>query len=159
MQIVFNGKTYNSFEEMPANERKAFEQMKQIFVDANGNGIPDFMEGDMFRNVMSMASTNGIYQGQPFNNLNDLPPEVREKVQRAMDKLKQMGLVSDVPNIQNPSMNAPASFEPAFQPSKPLIQQEPVIQESGGNRWIVIAMVLAGLVFCGAVAAAVMFMR
>ena len=49
MQIIFNGKTYNSLEEMPANERQAFEQMQQIFVDANGNGIPDFMEGDISR--------------------------------------------------------------------------------------------------------------
>jgi len=159
MHIVFNGKTYNSLEEMPANERKAFEQMKQIFVDANGNGIPDFMEGDMFRNVMSMASTNGTYQGQVLNNLDELPPDVREKVQNALEKLKQFGLVSNVPNVQGSTKGVSPAFEPAFQPSKPLIPQEPTIQESGGNRWIVFAMLLAGAIFCAAVAAAIMFMQ
>ena len=53
MQIMFNGKTYNSLEEMPANERMAYEQMQKIFVDANGNGIPDFLEGDIAKNVMT----------------------------------------------------------------------------------------------------------
>ena len=33
MQIIFNGKTYNSIDEMPVNERQAYEQMSQIFKD------------------------------------------------------------------------------------------------------------------------------
>jgi len=41
MQIIFNNKTYNSLEEMPANEREAYESMFKIFKDENGNGIPD----------------------------------------------------------------------------------------------------------------------
>ena len=59
MHILFNGKTYNSLEEMPAKERQAYEQIRKIFVDANGNGIPDFLEGDIVKNVIT-AFTSAI---------------------------------------------------------------------------------------------------
>lgn len=148
MQIIFNGKTYNSLEEMPANERRAFEQMQQIFVDANGNGIPDFMEGDMFRNVMAAVSGNVSYNGQEFNSLDELPSDVREKVQQALDKLKQAGLFTEVPNIQGTATKTSAPFEPAFQPSKPLLSQEPAFEESGGKNWMLIVGFLAALLVC-----------
>lgn len=156
MQIIFNGKTYNSLEEMPANERQAFEQMQQIFVDANGNGIPDFMEGDMFRNVMAAVSNNVSYKGQVYNSLDELPADVREKVQKALDKMKQLGLVADVPNVKAP---AAAPFEPAFQSSKPLLSQEPAIQESGGRNWMLIIGFLAAMLICAVAVAIVLFMR
>lgn len=157
MQIVFNGKTYNSIEEMPANEREAFEQMQQIFVDANGNGIPDFMEGDMFKKVLAAASNNVVYQGQAYNSLEDIPPDVREKVQTALNKLRQLGLVADVPNLQASASNARPDFEPAFAASKPLIPQEPTIQESGGKNWIVIVGFLAAILVCAVAIALVIF--
>jgi hypothetical protein len=159
MQIIFNGKSYNSLEEMPANERQAFEHMQQIFVDANGNGIPDFMEGDMFRKVMSLASGNASYGGQVINNLDELPPDVREKVQRAMEKLKQSGLFADVPNIQGTAANTSTAFEPAFQPSQPLISQEPVVQVGGSKTWMLILAFVAAIVVCVGAAAVIMFMR
>ena len=159
MQIIFNGKNYNSLEEMPANERQAFEQMQQIFVDANGNGIPDFMEGDMFRKVMAATTSNVAYQGQVYSNLDELPSDVREKVQKSLNTLKNLGLVADVPNIQGAPTNAPPSFEPAFQPSKPLLQPEPTIQEVGGNRWMLIIGFLAGLLVCAAAFAVFMVMK
>jgi hypothetical protein len=155
MQIIFNGKTYNSPEEMPANERQAFEQMQQIFVDANGNGIPDFMEGDMFRNVMAAVSNNVSYKGQVYNSLDELPADVREKVQKALDKMKQLGLVADVPNVQAPV----APFEPAFQPSKPLLSQESVVQEGGGKNWMIILGFLGAILLCALAFAIVMFLR
>ena len=60
--IIFNGKSYNSLEEMPEKERKAYDQMMDIFADKNGNGIPDFMEGDM------VASTSAPYSTSPKPN-------------------------------------------------------------------------------------------
>jgi len=156
MQIIFNGKTYNSLEEMPANERQAFEQMQQIFVDANGNGIPDFMEGDMFRNVMAAVSNNVSYKGQVYNSLDELPADVREKVQKALDKMKQLGLVADIPNVQAP---AASPFEPAFQPSKPLLSQEPAIQESGSRNWMIIIGFLGAVLVCAIAIAMVIFLR
>ena len=78
--IIFNGKSYNSLEEMPANEKMAYEQMMNIFVDADGNGIPDFLEGDMVKNVMTAVTSNISVNGQMYEGMNELPTDVREKI-------------------------------------------------------------------------------
>ena len=56
-KIIFNGKTYDTPDEMSATDRAAFEQIAVMFGDKNGNGIPDFLEGDIIKNV-STAYTN-----------------------------------------------------------------------------------------------------
>jgi len=156
MQIIFNGKTYNSLEDMPANERQAYEHMLTIFKDANDNGIPDFMEGDMAKNVMTAFTSNVNFNGKVYSNLNELPPEAKEKVQKAFDKLKQMGIVTDTPSLQGPSP-APADFDPAFQSSKPMLTQEPVAPESGGRNWILIVGFLAAILVCALAIALVIY--
>ncbi len=153
MQIIFNGKTYNSLEEMPANERTAYEQMQKIFVDANGNGIPDFLEGDIARNVMTAFTTNVVnYDGKVYNSLDELPADARQKVQDAFAKLNQMGIVNVNPAMQGSSKHPP--FEPAFQPSKPLIPQEPAVGEIGRTRGLVIIIAVAVALFICAIGAA-----
>ena len=158
MQIVFNGKTYNSLEEMPSNERMAYEQMQKIFVDANGNGIPDFLEGDIAKNVMT-AFTNVVnYDGKVYNNLDELPADARQKVQDAFAKLNQMGIVNVNASMQ--ASSKPAAFEPAFQPSKPLIPQEPAIGEVSRARGLVVIIAVAVALFiCATGAALFLFAR
>ena len=147
MQIVFNNKTYNSLEEMPANERQAYEQMFQIFKDENGNGIPDFLEGDIAKNV-SAAFTNVVhFNGKVYNNLDELPPDARQKVQDAFAKLNQLGIVANLP------------ADSSVRPSAPLLQQEPVIEESGSKSWMLIVGFLAALLICAVVFAVITFLR
>lgn len=153
MQIVFNGKTFNSLEEMPANERAAYEQMQKIFVDADGNGIPDFLEGDIAKNVMTAFTTNVVnYDGKVYNSLDELPADARQKVQDALAKLNQLGIVSGTPSAQK------QLFDFAFQPSKPLLQQEATGNGTGRALLIIVAIAVA-LVVCGAGAAFFLFAR
>lgn len=154
MQINFNGKTYNSLEEMPANERRAYEQLQKIFVDANGNGIPDFLEGDVAQKVITAFRSVVNYDGKVYNNLDELPPEMRQKVQNAFEKLNQMGILNSNPVEQNSSK--PSSFEYAFQPSTPLIPKESAIAETNAKTSKVI-LVLALVIVLVVLGAAVLF--
>ncbi|RJP47369.1 MAG: hypothetical protein C4583_16765 [Anaerolineaceae bacterium] len=154
MQIIFNGKTYNSVDEMPASERQAYEQMFQIFTDKNGNGIPDFLEGDIAKNVMTAFTNIVHYDGKMYNSMDELPPEARQKLQDAFAKLNQLGIVTNMPAAQ-----AKQAFEPAFQPSKPLIAQEPTIQKSGGRNWMIIVGFLAAMLVCAVAIAVFAFLR
>lgn len=151
MQIIFNGKSYNSIEEMPANERQAYESMFKIFKDENGNGIPDFLEGDVAKNVMTAFTSNVVYNGTAYTNMDELPADARQKLNDAMGKLNQLGIVTNIPAAQ-----ANRAFEPAFKSSQPLIQSEPVIQE-GGRNWIVIVGFLAAVFVCAVAIALVIF--
>jgi len=156
MQIIFNHKTYNSIEEMPAGEREAYESMFKIFQDANGNGIPDFLEGDIAKNVTT-AFTNVVnYEGKVYNNLDDLPPDARQKVQSAFEKLSKLGVVTGLP-AGSPAQSRPPAFEPAFPPSKPLISQEPAFEESRNKNGLIILVAL-GVLFCAAAVVGVIFL-
>lgn len=142
MTIHFNGKTYHHIDEMPANERMAYEQMMNIFVDKNGNGIPDFLEGDMVQNVMSTYSTRVDFNGNTVHSLDDLPPEARQRVADAFQMLSKLGII---PDVSSQVQGQPASREPRVT-SKPFISREynPTIQEDRSNTVLIAA--LAGLV-------------
>ena len=146
--IIFNGKSYNSLEEIPENERKAYDQMMDIFADKNGNGIPDFMEGDMVQKVLAANSTSINISGQTYHNLDELPPELRQSVDKAFQVITKLGIIPGVPaelQMQTPQ----AGREPVVQ-SQPFVSREyaPAIQEESGRS--IFPMVLGGIIlfFC-----------
>ena len=152
MQITFNNKTYNNIEEMPANERQAYESMFKIFKDENGNGIPDFLEGDVAKNVMTAFTSNVVYDGKVYTNMDELPADARQKLNDAMGKLNQLGIVTNIPAAQSKP-----PFEPAFKSSQPLIASEPVFDNGGGRNWILIVGFLGAILVCAVAIAVVLF--
>lgn len=143
--IIFNGKTYNDINEMPANERQAFQQMSQMFVDKNGNGIPDFLEGDMVKNVVTMHSQKIDVNGQSHNSLDELSPEMRQRVDEAFQMLSKNGILQNILDAQTP----PVSREPRFE-SKPFEPQgSAVIEEEHGRNTF--TLVLGVIVLCFAI--------
>lgn len=138
-KINFNGKTYNSVEEMPANERQAFEKISQLLVDKNRNGIPDFLEGDVVKNVVTAHSTQAhiTVNGKTYTSFNDLPPEMRQQVDGAFQMLSNMGILQDT---SSPA-DRPSTFE-----SKPFEPQNSAIVEEDSGRsnfvWVLSSIML-----------------
>jgi hypothetical protein len=149
--IIFNGKTYNSIEDMPADERRAYEQVSQMLVDKNGNGIPDLLEGDLVQNVLAAHST-GMHvtvNGRVYHTLEDLPPDLRQSVDGAFKMLSNMGMLT------NPSgANSPQTNQPPQAVSKPFLapQPSPVMEEDKGTGTFTV--VIIGVVLCFALAVA-----
>lgn len=156
--IVFNGKSYNSLEEMSATDRQAYEQIANMLVDKNGNGIPDFLEGDIIKNISTFynAASSINVNGHVYNNLNELPPDVQEKVQTAYVKMSDMGLVPKdsamVHTAKHQIQNEP------FATSKPFVSREynPAIEEDRPSPlvWIMIGL---ALLLCLAISAVGVF--
>ena len=74
--IVFNGKEYAGLEEMPDDVRKAFQAaLAQVGTDADGNGVPDVLEGK--GNVLGLAQSSITVNGRTVDNVKDLPLPVR----------------------------------------------------------------------------------
>lgn len=148
--IIFNGRTYNSLGEMPVSERQAYEQMLHIFVDKNGNGIPDFMEGDMVQNVMKAHSTNISIGGNTIHTVNDLTPEARESLENAFKMLSQLGILpKDIPATTYTQSASPTSREPMIT-SRPFVSREynPMLQEDKGAGPVVWIGLGAALILC-----------
>lgn len=143
--INFNGKTYNSIEEMPANERQAFEKLSSLLVDANGNGIPDLLEGDMVQNVMAIHATKSSISvnGVTYHSVEDLPPDLQQSVNDAFQFLSKMGLANDTANSQTPVMRQ----------SKPYVApQASAIEEENGRSTF--SIILISIVLCFGITAA-----
>lgn len=90
-RIVFNGKSYNSVDEMPPEAREAYEKIMGIFTDKNQDGMPDLFEGFTgtdARNLNVQANTTTIiYEGRQYSSIDELPPEARRRYEQAMGKL------------------------------------------------------------------------
>jgi hypothetical protein len=159
-QISFNGKTYNSLEEMPAAEREAYMHITSIFADANRNGVPDIFEGDIVKNMLSFTGSTVVVDGGQTYTMENMPPEARAKFEMAMTKLQQLGLIP--PGAAHTHFgSAPqvaASSYPSTPPiaSGPLKYQSVVQEDKGPNIAAIVIVIVIGLALCVVGAAAVM---
>jgi len=74
-RIKFNGKEYGSADEMPADERQAYERAMASWAD------PGHANGMIIRTQMSSKIT---INGQEYDGADHLPPEVRKTYETAM---------------------------------------------------------------------------
>jgi hypothetical protein len=165
MEIIsFNGKTYNNLDEMPANQRAAYEQVMSFMKDENHNGIPDMFEGDVIQKMMTMATTRVIVNGQEMQSIESLSPEARAKYDKAMLKLSQLGILPSETQgmpIQSPLQSTPpiTPNEPSFAQSPSFIQSSQSSSISDGSVTrsplilIMVVAVLAILLLCAVTAA------
>ncbi len=150
--IIFNGKVYNTLDEMPADQRAAYEGIMAFMKDENHNGIPDQFEGDALQKMMTMVNTSVIVNGQPMQSFESLPPEARAKFEKAMAKLGQIGITPSAFVSAGITKSEPqiAPSEPAFTQSPPFIQSSSsvITEDTGSRTGIIIIAVLSLLLLC-----------
>ena len=158
--ISFNGKTYNNLEEMPADQRAAYEQVMAFMKDENNNGIPDMFEGDVIQKMLGMASTRIMVNGQEMLGMESMPPEARAKFDKAMMKLSQLGILPQ--GMAGVMSQALTQSTPQIAPGEPAFTQSPssfvqssspsAISEDTGSRFsVIIIAILAVFLVCAVV--------
>jgi hypothetical protein len=85
--IIFNGKAYDSVDEMPPDHRRAYESIMGVMADKNRNGMPDILEGLPAAGTQMASSMQIFFEGKMYSGLIDLPPEARARYDQAMGKL------------------------------------------------------------------------
>ena len=172
--IVIDGKTYKGVDEMPEDVRRNYENAMQNFdkeqngtpdmlenmnpfADKNNNGVPDVFEGlaslqGATANVM--GTTKIVVNGQTYDSLEQLPPEIRAKYERAMGAMdaNKNGIpdfVEGMFGVQSQTKNIATSFgaaSPRPASSQPIPVTSTIEPESSGSWMLVVAgIVLAGL--------------
>lgn len=161
-QIVFNGKTYNSIEEMPTEIRLTYETLMGVMADKNQNGMPDIFEGANTTIQTSQASI--IFNGQVYHNVDELPAEARTRYEQAMGKpdANHNGLPDAFKGWmenQPAARAAPSLFasEPAF-PSTPEISSSNIEPEETDRRRLFISAALIGLLCMGVIGAIIIWL-
>ena len=134
-RIKFNGKEYGSADEMPADERHAYERAMASWAD------PGHANGMIIRTQMSSKIT---INGQEYDGADHLPPEVRKTYETAMAAM-------DANRTAAPGVDAanPAAVPSASTLRSPLNRNAPGVVARPGprpSRVLLILGVLAGLI-------------
>ncbi len=99
-KINFNGKEYNSLNDIP-------DEFKVMFKDENKNGIPDFVEGLLNANSQGrqkplVANFNSFfYNGKQYSSIDQMPPEAKDMVTNGLNKLESSGFGIMIPKAEN----------------------------------------------------------
>ena len=172
--IVIDGKTYKSMEEMPEDVRRNYESAMSQLADNDRNGIPDALENltsladqnkngmpDAFEGMVSntISSTKIIANGNEYNGLDDLPPDVRAKYEQAMGALDSNR--NGVPDFFEGMMNTPAISTSSPSRISTAIPANSNIEPEATNKWMLalFGIVLLGVCVAGAFAAWYFFLR
>jgi hypothetical protein len=177
--IVIDGKTYNGVDSMPPDIRQKYEQAMRSMGDANNNRIPDAFESadifadqdrdgspDAFENLpaqsTAVSSMKIIVDGQEFNSLNDLPPDVRAKYDEAMGKLdaNRNGVPDFVEGMfgsSNPIAGVSSSAATEVPRRSAPLAASPTITPDTTNGWMLVLAGLFILFLCVAGAGAVWY--
>lgn len=160
-KIIFNGKSYDSADEMPADARKAYEAVMGVMADRNENGMPDMLEGLPGTGPQSIGSMQIIFEGKGYSSPDDLPAEAHARYEKAMGRLDQdRDGVIDLLQAKGP---ARASARPAQaiapQTSAPPLSASAITEERTDNKLAVVGVIIAVLLCAVAVLLAVIYMR
>ncbi len=177
-RIVIDGKTYNSVDEMPEDVRKQYEQAmsslkdqnenripdpfenNNMLADKNGNGIPDILENMTGAPIVG-STVKVVVNGKEVNSLEDLPPDVRAKYEKAMGALdaNQNGIPDFVEGMMGtvrPQTATPVSAATNFGIESPRpasstpIPVSPTITPDTSNGWMLALLGLVLLLLCAA---------
>ena len=182
--IVIDGKTYKSAEEMPEDVRRSYERAMSQFADNDRSGHPDVLEDlaslkdqnkngmpDAFEGMLSnmISSTKIVADGNEYNSLDELPPDVRAKYEQAMGALDSNR--NGVPDFFEGMMNRPAQTNNeqhvqvmSTPPTSPYSKATPAssnIEPEAANKWMLalFGIALFGVCLAGAFAAWYFFLR
>jgi len=179
--IIIDGRTYKSVEEMPEDVRRNYENaMNQL--DKNRDGMPDLLEDfnasadknkdgmpDALAGAISNAfssSTRIIVDGKVYDSLDDLPPDIRSRYDRAMEKMDadRNGLpdfLEEMVNAPNQTNSVATRFgNQTPRPSAPIPASPTMEPESTSGLALVLAVVLVlGLCAVGAIGVWYFFLR
>jgi len=78
VKIVFNGREYDSVEQMPPEERQQYLLVVSALGDKDGDGVPDILQQSGSGDIQDSI----IYEGREYKDRRELPPEVREAIER-----------------------------------------------------------------------------
>jgi hypothetical protein len=177
--IVIDGKTYHSVDEMPPDIRQKYEQAIRSLGDANDNHIPDMLENmnlftdknrngvpDALENVAAgqtiVSSMKVIVDGKEFNDIENLPPEIRARYDEAMRRLdeNQNGIrdfAEGTTNITNQTADVSTSFGTETPRHSAPLPVSPTIEPDTSQGRALALIGLFGLLLCAAGAAGVWY--
>ena len=103
VDINVNGQTYSRWDDVPPEVR---QKLAAALPDADRNGVPDLFETGALP-PGAVVGTAVVVNGQPVSSLDQLPPQVRERLHQVF------GWAPPAPGVPAPTSTPPAATPPA----------------------------------------------
>ncbi|MEO7911869.1 MAG: hypothetical protein ABIV47_19660 [Roseiflexaceae bacterium] len=130
-KINFNGQEYDSPAAMPPEVRQLYQMMTSMLTDRNQDGLPDiFVSGTDDGAPTLFQTTQFVVDGKAYSNLDELPPEARQKYEQALGRFDTNH--NGIPDLLEHSRFGAVAQPPAAPPS-PQPYQEPKITVIGDS--------------------------
>jgi hypothetical protein len=176
-KIIFNGRAYRSEAEMPSNVREAYNRINKFFMDANQDGIPDFIQQgglagikDVFTfvkdlsksaqsgqainpdqfTVIRISDQNINVNGRQYKNVDEMPSEIRQAYERIISEVDP----SEFEIYEEPWRETERQeyFQPhddeLLRPKSQSLSSSPVIETVNSNSRLVVILLAALAVLC-----------
>jgi len=85
-RITFNGQEYASLDDMPAEVRRAYEQVMAAIGDSDRDRTLGILERVGQVNIRAAMHTRIIVNGQEYSSVDEMPADVRETYEQMMAK-------------------------------------------------------------------------
>jgi hypothetical protein len=82
-RIIFNGREYAGPEAMPADVRKAYQELLDQLQDKDKDGIPDVLQGEGATNALGILQTSVTFNGRTVDDVAGLPVPIRRLLENA----------------------------------------------------------------------------
>ncbi len=106
-RIIFNGREYAGPEAMPADVRKAYQELLDQLQDKDKDGIPDVLQGGGAANALGILQTSVTFNGRTLDDVAGLPAPMRRLIENAMGDASSR---DDAPTHEPPGNEAPGGL-------------------------------------------------
>lgn len=85
-RIVFNDKEYGGVDEMPAEVRRAYEEVVALLADPDRNAT-DFAPDSSGEHKLNITRLRFLHDGKEYSRFEEMPPEVRRQYEETVRRL------------------------------------------------------------------------
>ena len=124
LKIVFNGKEYDSVDQMPPDVRKEYEVALETLRKSGGEEILSVLQRDMGVSGTHIKATfrEIVVNGKKYDSVDAMPPDVRRTYEQAMARVAPAGA----------AVRPPVAPAPAARAIRPPPSDEDAEQRGGG---------------------------
>lgn len=90
-RIIVNGKEYASVDDMTPDIRRIYESTQNLLDDNDGDGVPDRFKQAMIQTESVRTTTRYTINGQVYDDISAVPPELRAQLDEALRALDSDG--------------------------------------------------------------------
>ncbi len=98
-ESIFNEKNRVRFEDivykdLSSEDQKIYDEIYGIMGDRDSNGKSDFMDDEYCQSLLNGNQNGVILRGVTYKNFEEMPEDIREKMQQAFNSLFPIGMLS-----------------------------------------------------------------